>query len=279
MALQSDGKVVTAGFGEERVYMPPYFIYLDTWSLLTRNEAMAAPVCSAAPRGDCGSSGGSKTSSLKLSRRRGKAPTLKWSWKKGTATAADFGDPTTGGSYALCVYDGTNALVGIAQVEGAGLCGGKPVLEDVRHDRLAVQRQARRDLRRRPGEAQDRHRQGRPRVQGEARQPAHRAAAGDAAAAHAATDVSRPLLRGHVLDGDAQRHFGLRREELIRKGTYNVFKYSMIARRSSSVSTALNSSPVFFCANMWVLKFLRSSIWSWVRIGGKRMFHVSRMFE
>ena len=30
MALQSDGKVVTAGFGEEGVYNPPYFIYLDT---------------------------------------------------------------------------------------------------------------------------------------------------------------------------------------------------------------------------------------------------------
>jgi hypothetical protein len=177
MALQSDGKVVTAGFGEQPVYMPPYFIYLDTWSLLTRNEAMAAPVCSAAPRGDCGSPGGSNTSILRLSRRPGKTPTLKWSWKKGTATAADFGDPTTAGSYALCVYDGANALVGIAQVEGAGLCG-QPCWKTQSHDRLAVQKASAARPRRRPGEAQDRHRQGRLAIKGKARQAAHRAAAG-----------------------------------------------------------------------------------------------------
>ena len=139
--IAPDGKIVVAGnavaspgtqlaiarFDDtgEGVYNPPYFIDLDTWSVLTRNEAMARPVCSAAPRGDC-AAGGPRMSSLTLSRRAGKTPTLQWSWKKGTASGADFGDPPAAGSYALCVYDGTDALVGIAQVEGGGVCGGKP---------------------------------------------------------------------------------------------------------------------------------------------------------
>jgi uncharacterized delta-60 repeat protein len=125
LAMQGDGKVVTGGYTETAVYDPPFAIYLETSLALTRNEAMATPVCSAAPRSSCGPAG-AHSSTLKLSRRNGKTPTLHWSWKKGTSTGADFGDPTTGGSYALCVYDGSDALVGTAQVEGGGICNGKP---------------------------------------------------------------------------------------------------------------------------------------------------------
>jgi hypothetical protein len=86
---------------------------------------MATPMCAPMPRGDCGASG-THGSSLKISHRAGKTPSLQWSWKKGTAASADFGDPTASGSYALCLYDGTDALVGTAQIEGGGLCAGKP---------------------------------------------------------------------------------------------------------------------------------------------------------
>jgi hypothetical protein len=42
---------------------------------------------------------------------------LEFTWRRGEATAlADFGDPTTGTSYALCVYDGADALVFRASV-------------------------------------------------------------------------------------------------------------------------------------------------------------------
>ncbi len=125
MALQGDGKVVTGGFRETAVYDPPFAIYLETSLALTRNEAMATPVCAAAARNDCGAAGMGK-SALQLSRRSGKKPALHWTWKKGTTTSADFGDPITGGSYALCLYDGSSTLVGTAQVEGGGLCRGKP---------------------------------------------------------------------------------------------------------------------------------------------------------
>ena len=35
---------------------------------------------------------------------------LTWKWIKGSATQADFGDPTATANYAFCVYDGTGAL-------------------------------------------------------------------------------------------------------------------------------------------------------------------------
>jgi hypothetical protein len=52
---------------------------------------------------------------------------LLWQWTKGAATTvADFGDPTDGDAYGLCVYDVTNQLLFRAQAPAAGLCGTKP---------------------------------------------------------------------------------------------------------------------------------------------------------
>ena len=125
MALQADGKVVTVGRFDRPVFDFPYF-YSDLSLAVTRNEAMPAPVCSAAPRNDCAAAS-PRASTLKLKSATSKRdPQLAWCFKKGSATAADFGNPTTGGSYALCLYDATNALVGMTQVEGGGICGGKP---------------------------------------------------------------------------------------------------------------------------------------------------------
>ncbi len=48
-----------------------------------------------------------------------------WKWSKGAATSrVDFGDPTTGDGYELCLYDGTG-LVASATAPAAGLCEGR----------------------------------------------------------------------------------------------------------------------------------------------------------
>ncbi|MEO6028797.1 MAG: PQQ-dependent sugar dehydrogenase [Candidatus Binatia bacterium] len=50
---------------------------------------------------------------------------LVWKWSKGAATSlSDFGDPTRGDGYELCLYDG-NGLVGSATAPAAGLCEGR----------------------------------------------------------------------------------------------------------------------------------------------------------
>lgn len=126
LALQADGKIVTVGHFSRPNYDDTPLITTDESLALTRNEAMATPVCTAAPRNDCDAAV-PRASSLKLkSATAKKDPSLAWCFKKGSATTADFGDPTTGGSYALCLYDASNALVGTAQVEGGGFCGTKP---------------------------------------------------------------------------------------------------------------------------------------------------------
>lgn len=126
MVTQGDGKVVTVGRYERPDYDNLPFIGSDLSLALTRNEAMTTPICTAAPRNDCDAAA-PKTSALKIKAATApKKPQLSWCSKKGSATAGDFGDPTTGGSYALCLYDGTNALVGMTQVEGGGTCGTKP---------------------------------------------------------------------------------------------------------------------------------------------------------
>ncbi len=123
LALQPDGKVVMGGSYAEPG--DPVTVPLDYSLTLTRNEATGPRVCTAAPRSDCGA-GSPRASTLKLSRRSGKMPRLQWSWKKGTTMPGDLGNPLNDGSYALCLYDGTNALVATAQVEGEGACGAKP---------------------------------------------------------------------------------------------------------------------------------------------------------
>jgi uncharacterized delta-60 repeat protein len=126
IAMQADGKVVTVGRFARPNYDNAPMVFFDESLLVTRNEAMATPLCTTAPRNDCDAAA-PRASTLKLkSATATKKPQLSWCFKKGSATAADFGDPTTGGSYALCLYDATNALVGMTQVEGDGTCGTKP---------------------------------------------------------------------------------------------------------------------------------------------------------
>ena len=62
---------------------------------------------------------------------------LVWQWTKGEATTfADFGDPTTDTSYALCVYDrsgpgGTAHLLSTGVAPPGGLCRGRPCWKPV----------------------------------------------------------------------------------------------------------------------------------------------------
>jgi uncharacterized delta-60 repeat protein len=125
IALQADGKVVTAGFYQrlDFSHFPP--VSSDSLLVVLRNEAAPAIACDAAPRSGCGMPLGSGKSLLKLTRATEKPPTLQWKWQ-GSATSMPFGDPITGGSYAWCVYDATEVLVAVAQVEGGGTCGAKP---------------------------------------------------------------------------------------------------------------------------------------------------------
>lgn len=125
LVMQRDGKVVTVGGFSRPNFDPPYF-FTDDSSALTRNEAMATPLCTAAPRNDCDTAAPRMSLLTLKSGTVKKEPSLAWCFKKGSATTPDFGDPLTGGSYALCLYDATNALVGTAQVEGGGHCGMKP---------------------------------------------------------------------------------------------------------------------------------------------------------
>lgn len=57
------------------------------------------------------------------------ARSVKWQWTKGAATTlADFGDPTAGGAYALCVFDesGGTPTVAFGAATRTGTCGSKP---------------------------------------------------------------------------------------------------------------------------------------------------------
>jgi len=68
----------------------------------------ASALCPAVPSPSCREA---PTAKLKLN--RGSTPDrdkIRWSWRnKAGTTFADFGDPTVGTSYALCVYDGSAA--------------------------------------------------------------------------------------------------------------------------------------------------------------------------
>lgn len=126
IALQTDGAVVTVGrFARPNYDNAPMFSS-DESLMVTRSEAMTTPICTAAPRNDCDAAAPRASRLTLKGATTTKKPQLSWCFKKGSATAGDFGDPTTGGSYALCLYDGTNALVGMTQVEGGGTCGTKP---------------------------------------------------------------------------------------------------------------------------------------------------------
>ena len=65
----------------------------------------ASGACVASPATSCRAPtvGGAASVSLKTT-----GPLLRWKWRKGDATLADFGDPAATDRYTLCVYDASN---------------------------------------------------------------------------------------------------------------------------------------------------------------------------
>jgi hypothetical protein len=65
----------------------------------------ASGACVASPATSCRAPtvGGAASVSLETT-----GPLLRWKWRKGDATVADFGDPTGTDAYTLCVYDSSN---------------------------------------------------------------------------------------------------------------------------------------------------------------------------
>jgi hypothetical protein len=59
---------------------------------------------------------------------------LGWKWDRGEATLkADFGDPTAGTAYAVCLYDQVaeaSVLRSQAHIVGAGMCGTRPCWQE-----------------------------------------------------------------------------------------------------------------------------------------------------
>ena len=80
--------------------------------------------CASAPEPGCRAPG---KATLVVKNNGGIKDRFVWKWLKGAATTvADFGAPTAGDDYELCVYDGSGALVTSAGAPAAGLCAGNP---------------------------------------------------------------------------------------------------------------------------------------------------------
>lgn len=77
------------------------------WLALEPSRVIAQ-LCPPAPSSDC-----RPAASTRLKLTKGSTPArdkLRWSWRNSSGTAyADFGDPTVGTSYALCLYDASAA--------------------------------------------------------------------------------------------------------------------------------------------------------------------------
>jgi cysteine-rich repeat protein len=81
-------------------------------------------LCAAAPRDDCREAAVSALVLKDVNLRSGKQ--VRWVWRKGPTTVADFGDPTADTDYSLCMYDekgGEPSLVSGASVPAGGQCG------------------------------------------------------------------------------------------------------------------------------------------------------------
>ena len=96
------------------------------YGLVQAQAALNALRCPSTPAGGCQDAMIEK-SQIKIG--KGATPSkdkLTWKWvSSGTVAAADFGDPTTTASYALCAYDQTG-LVMTATTPAGGTCGTKP---------------------------------------------------------------------------------------------------------------------------------------------------------
>ncbi len=88
------------------------------------SSTCALELCPPAPPAGCRSSTAPGGGQLAIKKGR-----LKWKWGRGQATtSADFGDPNSSATYALCLYDGaggTQPLAVLAAPAG-GLCAGRP---------------------------------------------------------------------------------------------------------------------------------------------------------
>lgn len=78
--------------------------------------------CRATPALDCRSTG-TANASFKITNHVSRQ--LEWKWGRGTASRAEFGDPTKpGDDYHLCVYDGGH-LVSATPIAAGGMCGSR----------------------------------------------------------------------------------------------------------------------------------------------------------
>lgn len=83
------------------------------------SQMSCVPVCDAAPRGDCRAAAGSRLA-IK-DKDDDTKDTLAWKWRKGSAFAmSDISDPTTTGSYSLCLYADSMDLQGEVSLPSGG---------------------------------------------------------------------------------------------------------------------------------------------------------------
>jgi hypothetical protein len=90
----------------------------------TPTPTLSLAACPPAPRLDCAAPG---RGAIKLQGNASnpERQSLRWQWSRGTAAAADFGDPVAGSTnYRLCAYD-DNELFISAGIDAGGLCDGK----------------------------------------------------------------------------------------------------------------------------------------------------------
>ena len=82
---------------------------------IAANAAPAAGLtCSPAPLSGCRQVVAAKASKLLLKKKGGEHDKLVWKWKGEATSLADFGDPATSTTYALCIYDET---AGVGQLK------------------------------------------------------------------------------------------------------------------------------------------------------------------
>jgi cysteine-rich repeat protein len=87
-------------------------------------SCVSEALCDPTPATSCRHVTQANKSSLVLTRHGGTRDTLVWRWNHGAATSlADFGDPTAGTRYAVCVYDGTSSLVQHFDIPAQAECG------------------------------------------------------------------------------------------------------------------------------------------------------------
>ena len=119
LEIGPDGALYVVDFGDGAIYRVAAFGPQPT------STPLATPVCAATPE-LCRTPAIAAKAQVTLKDHDDDAKDqLVWKWSKGAATTlADFGDPTRGDGYELCVYDGTG-LVASSTAPAAGLCEGR----------------------------------------------------------------------------------------------------------------------------------------------------------